>query len=159
MFKSIALATLAAAALVAAPDGAAAGDYGFRIGYHRGNRGSHVSAEVLKRRAPVVVRHVRHRGVIRHRGHHHHRHVHSKSCRWVPGRFVTKVRSVWEPGYYTIETRPAVYRTRRDPLTCRDIEVEVRPERRVRVWVEGRYVDRKVRIWRRGHWKCVKHHC
>lgn len=145
MLKPAVLTVLGLAATFAAPATARAGDFEFDIGFGR-RRIRHV--RIVRRPAPV-------RHVHRHDACCGHVHVHSRSCRFVPGHYAVRIESVWEPGFHRIEDRPAVYEQRVDEETGEVEEVLVRPARRVRVWVEGRHVDRKVRVWRPGRWTCV----
>jgi len=161
MLKPTIVALLALAVTAATPQVAQAGDWEVRVGYgHGGGRGG-VHVEVARRHhdhAPAPVRHVRRHAPVRHvvrRVPVRHVHRHGDHCRWVAGHHDFRMRSVFEPGYYKTVVKPAVYETRFVPRTGRYEEVLVRPEVRKRVWVEGRHVDRRVRVWIRGHWKCV----
>ena len=161
------LAVSAALALVAglAATPAEAGDFSISVGYHRGHD-SHRSVEVHARghhghhahhghRPRTVVRHVTRRVVrpapVRVV------HVHRAPVRvWIAGHYETRTRQVWVPGYHEKRVEPAAYERRFNTRTCSWEEIQVRPERIVKVWVEGRHEDREERVWVEGYWK-IRH--
>ncbi len=84
-------------------------------------------------------------------------HVHHAPVRvWIAGHYETRTRQVWVGGYHEERVDPAVYEKRFNARTCAWEHVLVRPERVVKVWVEGHHVDRDVQVWVAGYWK-IRH--
>ena len=182
MRKSIIVAALTLAALVASPSTAAAGDVAVDVGV----RGRHGEARVqIGRRShtpvrapharpvlarPVAVRTVPARTVpvrvvcsdagpvkLKSTGRAVDHHHHGNHCRFVPGHYDLRPRNVWEPGHYETTIAPAVFETRWNRFSRCYQRVQVTPARPIRTWVPGQYVERKLRVWVRSHWVCEGH--
>lgn len=127
-----------ASAFWAAP--AQAGDYSVEIAFGRHGHG-HGAVRVGHGCAPpVVVRTVRPRVV-------HVRQV------WIEGRYEVREVQEWVPGRWEVEVKPARYEKQWDPITRCHVEVQVRPERRIRTWIPGYHVTKQIRTWVPGRWE------
>jgi len=62
---------------------------------------------------------------------------------WVPGRYETRYRREWVPGYWATE--------RRDDVDRRYYDDDSREGRRV--WVPGHYENVREEVWLPGHWE------
>ena len=74
---------------------------------------------------------------------------------WVEGYYERREVKKWVPGYFRERVIPAVVEFRYAPRLGRDIRVVVKPERRVRDWIPGRYDTIVQRVYVPGYWKRI----